>query len=202
MCYSECAERLTSVYGYGLIKPRAHYNAFSSKRNNQYLNQSNHLRRGNHINYFFNNAHENYINVLIICILVNAVPIYKGKYFLGDSGTLFLSSIIAFITIKSFNQNSINFSYEKIFLLFLIPGVDMLRLFVLRIANKKNPFLADRNHLHHILLDRFSLLKTNLVYLALIVIPLFIQILLNIQIIFCIIIGLIAYMIIILLKKL
>ena len=32
----------------------------------------------------------------------------------------------------------------------MIPSIDMLRLFILRIINKKNPFKGDLNHLHHI----------------------------------------------------
>ena len=38
----------------------------------------------------------------------------------------------------------------------MIPGVDMLRLFFFRLFNKKNPFKADKNHLHHILLTRYG----------------------------------------------
>ena len=40
----------------------------------------------------------------------------------------------------------------------LLPGLDMLRLFVIRILNNKNPFLPDNNHIHHLLL---SLIKNN-----------------------------------------
>jgi UDP-GlcNAc:undecaprenyl-phosphate GlcNAc-1-phosphate transferase len=38
----------------------------------------------------------------------------------------------------------------------IIPGLDMLRLYIQRIYNKKNPFKADLNHLHHILLKKFN----------------------------------------------
>ena len=34
-----------------------------------------------------------------------------------------------------------------------IPVLDTLRVMLVRILNKKSPFAADRNHLHHILLD-------------------------------------------------
>ena len=34
-----------------------------------------------------------------------------------------------------------------------IPVLDTLRVMLVRISNKKSPFAADRNHLHHILLD-------------------------------------------------
>ena len=35
----------------------------------------------------------------------------------------------------------------------MIPGFDMLRVFSIRIINAKNPFKADRLHLHHLLID-------------------------------------------------
>ena len=34
-----------------------------------------------------------------------------------------------------------------------IPVLDTLRVMLVRLLNKKSPFVADRNHLHHILLD-------------------------------------------------
>ena len=36
-------------------------------------------------------------------------------------------------------------------MLLWIPGLDMLRVFVLRIRKKRNPFYPDQNHFHHIL---------------------------------------------------
>ena len=38
----------------------------------------------------------------------------------------------------------------------ILPGIDMLRVFIKRILNKKSPFAADKNHIHHILLKTFS----------------------------------------------
>ena len=37
-----------------------------------------------------------------------------------------------------------------------IPGLDMFRLFLFRITNGQNPFNADNNHIHHILLEIFK----------------------------------------------
>ena len=46
----------------------------------------------------------------------------------------------------------------------MVPGIDMLRLFMTRIYNRKNPFKGDLNHLHHLLKNKFkNLLKTNLI---------------------------------------
>ena len=63
---------------------------------------------------------------------------------------------------------------EEIFLLLLIPGIDMLRLFTKRIFNKKNPFLGDTDHLHHKLYYNFGKSKTLLIYLLMVNIPIYI----------------------------
>tara|TARA_B100000674_G_scaffold496635_1_gene527442 strand:+ start:316 stop:1320 length:1005 start_codon:yes stop_codon:yes gene_type:complete len=95
----------------------------------------------------------------------------KSKCFLGDSGTLFISYLIAMIVIKEHNIMK-NLSISEIILLMILPGIDMLRLFVKRILSKKNPFLGDRNHFHHLLFDKFGLLKTNLILISLTTFPL------------------------------
>ena len=60
---------------------------------------------------------------------------------------------------------------EEIFLVMSIPGLDLFRLFIQRIINKRNPFSADRNHLHHILSKKFNLINTNIIIQSLIIIP-------------------------------
>lgn len=117
---------------------------------------------------------------LIICLIINSFFILKGNYFIGDSGTLFLSSFIAFSTIYIFN-NSNSISYENIFLIFIIPGLDMIRIIFIRLKNKKNPFLPDRNHLHHFLIKRYSLYQSLLIYLLLIVLPIMLYYLIGVQ---------------------
>ena len=81
---------------------------------------------------------------------------------------------ITFYNIElDFNTNKI--SLEKIFILFMIPGLDMFRLFLERIFNKKNPFSPDNKHLHHYLIKNFDLKKTLLIYLLLIIIPIIVE---------------------------
>jgi len=60
---------------------------------------------------------------------------------------------------------------DTIFLLLLIPGFDLVRLSITRIFNGKNAFYGDRNHIHHLLLRKFSLLKTNIILSLLSSIP-------------------------------
>ena len=64
------------------------------------------------------------------------------------------------------NHDEFRISAENIFILFFIPGVDMFRLFILRLLNKRDPFSGDRNHLHHLLISKFSLKKTLIIYFS------------------------------------
>ena len=117
--------------------------------------------------YFLNVTFNIYIFIFYLFIFFN---IFKGKYFLGNSGSLIIGALIAFSTIKAYNSDFIgNNSAEDIFILFLIPGIDMLRLFAQRILKRKNPFEADGSHLHHLLIKKFSLQKILLGYFFIIV---------------------------------
>ncbi len=130
---------------------------------------------------------------LSILIFVNSIPIYNGKYFLGDNGTLFLGILISFETINLFNINSDKINYEQIFLIFMIPGFDMIRLILLRLKNKKNPFLPDNNHLHHLLIKKYFLKKTLLIYSCLISLPIVIHFFTTVQTTFIILLSLLVY---------
>ncbi len=96
-----------------------------------------------------------FLTPIITCIFLILIFNIKSKIFLGDSGNYFISVTFASLVI---NQNNItnNFFAEEIFVLFMLPGIDMLRLFILRIINKKNPFKGDRQHLHHYLKNKFK----------------------------------------------
>jgi UDP-GlcNAc:undecaprenyl-phosphate GlcNAc-1-phosphate transferase len=111
---------------------------------------------------------------ITLIIFLSFVLNYQGKYFLGNSGSLFISSFIGLVTIYlyNFNLNTKNlFSVEKIILIFLIPGLDMLRLFILRLSNKKSPFLGDLDHFHHLLISNLHLHKVIIYYLLLVLWP-------------------------------
>tara|TARA_B100001057_G_scaffold450580_1_gene492792 strand:- start:1267 stop:2208 length:942 start_codon:yes stop_codon:yes gene_type:complete len=102
-------------------------------------------------------------SIIIGCLL----PLYyfnfkeKRKIFLGDGGSLLLgtvASIYAFFILGpnySFNPESfyINKTLFSILIL-LYPLIDLLRVFIIRIKNKKSPFQPDQNHLHHILIKK------------------------------------------------
>ena len=96
----------------------------------------------------------------------------KSKIFLGDSGNYLLSTLIASLIIFNNNVN-VNFLAEEIFILLMLPGIDMLRLFIVRIKNDQNPLIGDRRHLHHLLFNKFAKNTTTLIYFSLFITPIF-----------------------------
>ena len=125
--------------------------------------------------YYFDNS----LNVLNNIILINLILIfihnYRGDHFLGDSGSLMLSSFLGFSFIYLYNKN-INLpnnqnNTEVIIILFIVPILDMVRLFFERLLNKKSPYSGDNRHLHHYLIKRFSIKKTLIIYFLTINLP-------------------------------
>ena len=78
----------------------------------------------------------------------------KGKIFLGNTGSILIGFIISISIITQYKFQK-NLYIEDIFIYLMIPGLDMFRLFIKRIINKKNPFSADQNHLHHLLYFKY-----------------------------------------------
>ena len=111
--------------------------------------------------------------VLIISLLFFLIKNYQNKLFLGNNGSYLLGFILSFFFID-LNITKV-ISAEEIFLAMIIPGLDMLRLYIQRIYNKKNPFKADLNHLHHILLKKFSYYKAVIYLLLILCIPIFLN---------------------------
>ena len=89
----------------------------------------------------------------------------KGKkLFVGDAGSLFIGFWMAYFLIhyistapsaKLVDVFSIKLENIPVIAISIIsiPVLDTLRVMLVRIIKRKSPFSADRNHLHHILLD-------------------------------------------------
>ena len=107
---------------------------------------------------------------LVIPLLIFFYLNYKNKCFLGDNGTLLISFIFSFLFIH-FHNNIKSLFADEIFLIMLIPGLDMLRLFILRIVKGRNPFHPDRNHIHHLLVKKFGNKFSLAILFALIFLP-------------------------------
>ena len=95
---------------------------------------------------------------LIAFLIFNFHP---AKIFMGDSGSLLLGMVnavfvIKFITVADSLAGSfpLTSSVALGFSILVLPLLDTLRVFSIRIAKGRSPFSPDRNHIHHLLLDR------------------------------------------------
>jgi hypothetical protein len=84
----------------------------------------------------------------------------KLKLFMGDSGSLFIGYLLAyqgvsFLYLNSLENITFHIPNAPVILLAALsfPLLDTLRVFAIRIREKRSPFTADRNHIHHRLLD-------------------------------------------------
>jgi UDP-GlcNAc:undecaprenyl-phosphate GlcNAc-1-phosphate transferase len=128
--------------------------------------------------YYHNNLNF-LINIIFINLILIFIHNYMGRHFLGDSGSLMLSSFIAFLIIYLHNKNidmpNSENSSETILIILIVPVLDMIRLLFERLSKKKNPGIGDNNHLHHYLIKKHSMLKALFAYFLLINIPILIS---------------------------
>ena len=109
-------------------------------------------------NYFFNLIF--FLNLLFFALILNL----NDKFFLGDAGVNILSFLTAINIIFVFKQDNSLLTQEKIFLLLLLPGIDLIRLVFERTYNKISPTKKDVNHFHHLLYKKFGQLRTIIIY--------------------------------------
>jgi len=86
---------------------------------------------------------------------------HPAKIFMGDSGSLMIGLVNAILVIKFINVSDAPSVAVQIpagvaigFAILIVPLLDTLRVFSIRILNGRSPFTPDRNHVHHLLLDR------------------------------------------------
>ena len=95
---------------------------------------------------------------LIAFLIFNNNP---AKIFMGDSGSLMVGMFNAILVIKFINLASLSTVAFPIasavsigFAILFVPLLDTLRVFGIRIFGGRSPFSPDRNHFHHLLLDK------------------------------------------------
>lgn len=99
------------------------------------------------------------------------------KIFMGDTGSLIIGFIISIFTIKLLALNKIIVDSDfpiimenlplLVIAILIVPLFDTARVFAIRILNKRSPFSADKNHMHHILVDLgLSHIKTSVVLIV------------------------------------
>lgn len=121
--------------------------------------------------FYILSAFEIFYLIIIICLLFLFALNLKNKIFFGDSGIYIIGAFISLVIISEYNKQSITFFADDIFILMMIPGLDFIRVFMIRISKGRNPFLGDKNHLHHIMINKFGFLKSYLFIVFLYVSP-------------------------------
>ncbi|MEO7523321.1 MAG: MraY family glycosyltransferase [Ferruginibacter sp.] len=116
---------------------------------------------------------------LVSFLIYNFSP---AKIFMGDTGSLLLGLVNAILVIKFINlagNANVSFPIEAApavgFSILMIPLFDTLRVFALRIFDRRSPFSPDRTHIHHFLLDlgfshkkiTLTIVSVNILFIAL-----------------------------------
>ena len=132
--------------------------------------------------YFFANGSVEYgclaaslVGAIAAFLIFNFNP---AKIFMGDTGSMMIGTVNAVLVIH-FIQTADTASVLPVdaspaigFAILFVPLFDTLRVFSIRMLHGYSPFTPDRNHIHHILLDKglghkavtFILLGTNVVF--------------------------------------
>ena len=95
---------------------------------------------------------------LIAFLIFNFHP---AKVFMGDTGSMLIGVVNAILVVKFISVADIdnvsfpiNASPAIGFAILMIPLLDTLRVFGIRMIHRRSPFSPDRNHVHHLLLDK------------------------------------------------
>lgn len=84
-----------------------------------------------------------------------------ARIFMGDSGSLVIGLIICILAIKLIEYPTLNLNGAMIYLskpvfvmaTLIYPLMDTLRVTIIRLSKGQSPLHADRNHIHHKLID-------------------------------------------------
>lgn len=98
------------------------------------------------------------VGALLGFLIFNFSP---AKIFMGDSGSLSIGLLVCVMAIKftEFDRTAVEAIYlpfySPVFVMAVLfyPLVDTLRIFIYRTSRGLSPFAADRNHMHHQLID-------------------------------------------------
>ncbi len=83
---------------------------------------------------------------------------HPARIFMGDAGSLSIGFLLGLMGMRLLQPetqaNLPGISYEVLLIgLFWLPVFDVIRVVMVRLWHRKSPFSADKNHLHHRLLD-------------------------------------------------
>lgn len=112
------------------------------------------------------------LGVVITFYYYNVFSASGRKLFMGDAGSLTLGYILSFLILNFWmktpywNPFELNLNMVTISTL-LIPLLDVVRVFSSRVRDGRNPFLPDKNHIHHKLLRTGMRVRTVMISLLL-----------------------------------
>ncbi len=97
------------------------------------------------------------VGALLGFLKYNVTP---AKIFMGDTGSLLLGVLLAFFAIEFLETNKDYVGIYKIssspvvaMSFLVLPLVDMIKVFGIRLYKRRSPFHPDKNHIHHVLLN-------------------------------------------------
>lgn len=76
----------------------------------------------------------------------------KGKIFMGDAGSMLIGLTVIWLLIIGTQSDTASFRPVTALWVIAVPLMDMVAIMLRRIRKGQSPFLADREHLHHIFL--------------------------------------------------
>jgi UDP-GlcNAc:undecaprenyl-phosphate GlcNAc-1-phosphate transferase len=92
----------------------------------------------------------------------------RAKVFMGDAGSMFLGFVIVWFLISLSQGEQRAMPPVTVLWIFALPLLDTGTITIRRLLKGKSPFAADREHLHHLLLDTgLTVTKTLLIILGL-----------------------------------
>ena len=114
----------------------------------------------------------NYPMVMLCIIIIGALLGFlyynlsdkKIKIFMGDTGSMIIGFLLVFtafyfidLFISKDNPDAPHYHLQSApviaFAILILPTIDTLSVIIIRLLNKKSPLEADRNHIHHRLLN-------------------------------------------------
>ena len=120
--------------------------------------------------FYLKDINQEFLLIFLISLIFFTYMNIQGKIFLGNNGSYFLSFLISIIIVLDHNYEK-NYFVEEIFLYMMLPGIDMIRLTIVRFINNKSPFEGDNNHLHHLLIKKFNYKISMIIISLMIFIP-------------------------------
>ena len=114
------------------------------------------------------------ITFLTIFLLFNLFG-KNYKIFFGDSGSTFFGFILS-VSLIYFTSEEVNYFHPSLVpWLVFVPICDILRVTFNRIKNRTNPFLPDKTHIHHILLNNnFNKIQIFLIIISVQILSIFV----------------------------